>query len=85
MLWFNFIIGLNFISLCFKLIVIYYHTPKQREIKFKPRIKLNHNMYFPVVTQIPRLFQFSKWSYVAEILIPCGLSTTCFPHEVIFE
>ena len=44
MLWFNFILGLNFISLCFKLIIIHYHTPKQRKIKFKPRIKLNHNM-----------------------------------------
>ena len=45
MLWFNFILGLNFISLCFKLIIIYYRTPKQREIKLKPRIKLNHNIY----------------------------------------
>ena len=44
MLWFNFILGLNFISLCFKLIIIHYHTQKQREIKFKPRIKLNHNI-----------------------------------------
>ena len=44
MLWFNFILGLNFTSLCFKLIIIYYHAPKQREIKFKPRIKLNHNI-----------------------------------------
>ena len=43
LLWFNFILGLNFISLCFKLIITYYHTPKQREIKFKPRIKLSHN------------------------------------------
>ena len=34
MLWFNFI-------LCFKLIIIHYHTPKQRKIKYKPRIKLN--------------------------------------------
>ena len=39
------ILGLNFISLCFKLIIIRYHTQKQREIKHKPRIKLNHNMY----------------------------------------
>ena len=46
MLLFNFIFGSNFISLCFKLIIINYHTPKQREIKFKPRIKLNHNIYF---------------------------------------
>ena len=38
MLWFNFILGLNFIS-------IHYHTPKQREIKFEPRIKLNHKRY----------------------------------------
>ena len=45
MLWFNLILGLNFISLCFKLIIIHYHTQKQREIKFKPRIKLNHNIY----------------------------------------
>ena len=26
MLWFSFILGLNFIFLCFKLIIIYYHT-----------------------------------------------------------
>ena len=37
--------GLKFIFLCFKLIIIHYHTQKQREIKFKPRIKLNHNIY----------------------------------------
>ena len=45
MLWFNFIPGLNFIPHCFKLIIIHYHTPKQRAIKFKPGIKLNHNIY----------------------------------------
>ena len=33
MLWFNFILGLNFIFLCFKLIIIYYHTPKTKENK----------------------------------------------------
>ena len=31
-LWFNFILGLNFITLCFKLIIIHYHTLKQKEI-----------------------------------------------------
>ena len=36
-LWFNFILGSNLIFLCFKLIMIYYHTQKQRKIKFKPR------------------------------------------------
>ena len=45
MLWFNFILGLNFIFLSFKLIIIHYHTQKQRELKFKLRIKLNHNIY----------------------------------------
>ena len=45
MLWFNFILGLNLIFLCFKVIIIHYHTPKQRKIKFKPRIKLDYNIY----------------------------------------
>ena len=44
MLWFNFILGSNFIFLCFKLIIIYYHTQKQRKIKFEPSIKLNHKI-----------------------------------------
>ena len=43
-LWFNFILGLNFIFFCFKLIIIHYHTQKQKKIKFKPTIKLNHNI-----------------------------------------
>ena len=45
MLCLKFFLGLNFIFLCFKLIIIHYHTTKQRKIKFKPRIKLNHNSY----------------------------------------
>ena len=45
LLWFNFILGLIFISLSFKLIIIYYHAQKQRKIKIKPRIKLNHNIF----------------------------------------
>ena len=32
-------------SFCFKLIIIHYHTPKQRKTKFKPKIKLNRNIY----------------------------------------
>ena len=31
MLWFNFILGLNFIFLFFKFIIIHYHTQKQRK------------------------------------------------------
>ena len=40
----NFLPGL-FFSLCVKLIIIHYHSPKQRDIIFKPRMKLNHNMH----------------------------------------
>ena len=61
MLWFNFILGLNFISLGSKLIIIDYHTPKQRKTKFKPRIKLNHNIYnyiHLIYTYIYRLHTF---------------------------
>ena len=46
MLWLNFIIGLNFTFFCFKLINIHYHTQKQRKIKFKPRTKSYHNLYY---------------------------------------
>ena len=53
MLWFNFILGLNFIFFCFKLIIIHYHTQKQKKIKFKPRIKLNHNRYFETPSLLP--------------------------------
>ena len=42
----NFILGLNFIFFCFKLIIIHYHTQKQKKIKFKPTIKLTNNIYF---------------------------------------
>ena len=35
----------NFVSLCCNLIIIHYNTQTQWEIKFKPRIKLNHNIY----------------------------------------
>ena len=43
-LWFNFKLGSNFISLCFKLIMIHYHALKHKGIKFKPNIKLDHNI-----------------------------------------
>ena len=37
--WFKFYFSL------FKPTIVDYHTPKQRKIKFKPRIKFNHNIY----------------------------------------
>ena len=35
----------NFIFLSFNLIIIHFQTPRQRKMKIKPRIKLNHNIY----------------------------------------
>ena len=49
MLWFNFIFGSYFIFLCFKLIIIHYHTQKPRKQKFEPRIKLNYNVCTTVI------------------------------------
>ena len=50
MLWFNFILGLNFIFLCFKLT-----TSEQRK-----RIKLNHNIYIPrIVSGMRNVFNYS--------------------------
>ena len=43
-LWFSFILGLNFISLWFKVSNITI-PKKQGEIIFEPRIQLNHNIY----------------------------------------
>ena len=48
MLWFNFILGSNFLFFCFKLIIMllsYITIPKNKRKKFEPRIKLNHNIY----------------------------------------
>ena len=46
MLWCNFILGwFNFFFGLFQTHYLTYHTPKQKKIKFKPRIKLNHNRY----------------------------------------
>ena len=56
MLWFNFILGLNFIFLCFKLIIIHYRTQKQRKMKFKPRTKLNHNIYIEKLNNVTLIF-----------------------------
>ena len=45
-LWFNFILGLNFIFFCFWVWLCMIMSLKQKKIKFKPRIKLNHNLCF---------------------------------------
>ena len=49
MLWFNFILGSNFLNLLFLGMVMYDNNMimslKQKKRKFEPRIKLNHNTY----------------------------------------
>ena len=42
--WFNFVLGLNFIFFCFGVWYCTVMILKQKKIKFKPRIKLNHNI-----------------------------------------
>lgn len=42
LLWLDFVLGLNLIFLCSKLII----TPKQRKINIKTRIKLNQDITF---------------------------------------
>ena len=37
-------LGLIFLFFCFKLIIIHYLTQKQKKIKIKPEIELNHNI-----------------------------------------
>ena len=83
MLWFNFILGLNFIFLCFKVIIIHYHTPKQR-------IKLNYNIYntfvFPVqffnhcssllmnvllLTDVLKMFKIQCYAFERSLLLFC--------------
>ena len=46
MLLFNFVLGLSFIffQTHYHIIIIHFHTQKQEKTKFKPRIKLNHNI-----------------------------------------
>ena len=53
-LWFNFILGLIFISLYFSnvYIIIQYHEPKIRKIKFKPRGKFQRQQLQHVVKLI---------------------------------
>ena len=45
MLWFNFILGLNYSFFCFVGLVMYDNELKTNK-KIKPRIKVDHNMYF---------------------------------------
>ena len=48
MLWFNFILGLNIICLCFGSWLCIIMSLKPKKIKFKPGIELNPNVYVVV-------------------------------------
>ena len=70
LLWFSFILGTNFIFLCFKLIIIHnYHTPKQRKIKFNARIKVNQTIvvihkFCELDLSITRTVVKAKWKVI---------------------
>ena len=50
MLWFNFILGINFIFLCFKLMIIHYRTQKQRKIQMSTKDKSElQDIYFILI------------------------------------
>ena len=50
MLWFNFILGINFIFPCFKLIIILFCTQKQRKIQMSTKDKSElQDIYFILI------------------------------------
>ena len=58
MLWFNFILGLNIISLCFGSWLCIVMSLKSKKIIFKPRIELNPNIYVVVSFLSQTIFAF---------------------------
>ena len=74
MLWFNFILGSNFIFLCFKLIIIHYNTQKRKKIKFEPRIKFNYNIYARCLVSsiLSTLSELFFWSEGASLCSICN-------------
>ena len=58
MLWFNFILGLNIISLCFGSWLCFIMSLKSKKRKFKPRIELNPNIYVVVSFLSQTIFAF---------------------------
>ena len=50
MLWFNVILGINFIFPCFKLIIILFRTQKQRKIQMSTKDKCElQDIYFILI------------------------------------
>ena len=68
MVQFDIIPGLNFNFLSFTLIIIHYlHNQKQRKMKFKPNVKLNHNR----IEKKTHNFQYDWYVHV-----PCNKVST---------
>ena len=60
-----------------KLIIIHYHTSKQREIKLKPRIRLNHSIYNP------NPINPMKWNYYFYLSLEmCFWDSSCQWQEL---
>ena len=70
MLWFNFILDLNFIFLCFKHIVKHNHTHRTKENK---RIKLNHKIYLSALSESFFFFHDPLFSLQCSIMNMCSL------------
>ena len=64
MLWFNVTVGVNFIFFCYKLIIIYYHTQKQKENKIstKDEIEPQHIYIYCFLYQNGHLIVWLKTS-----------------------
>ena len=93
MSWFSFILSSNFIFLCFKLKIIHYQTREQREIKFKPRIKLNHNTYtwfkrgrfgyWSIATQANHCNEFLRNAQMPKC--PMSIANDPFPKQPLWN
>ena len=57
MLWFYFILGSNFIFLCFKLVIIHYNTQKQKKTKFEPKINWTTTS-MSIIWQLGKIYNF---------------------------
>ena len=82
MLWFNYFIlaWFKFYFLCFGVQQCMIISLKQREIKFKPRIKLNHNIYNQIHAKVSCLFGtlvVSRVHYYFCLNIPSQRLTLC--------
>ena len=53
----------------FKLVIIHYHTQKERKERFEPRIKLNHNIHAKFKCFITQSTLNNKFVYLLGFLV----------------